>query len=91
MHAVGDEYHQLKSVFDYFIHLQNWSLILVLPPKENTMADDYASKMHEMIMEEIALQGLKNITHVLGGESYRLQYQEAHHLVDEILKDGKDN
>lgn len=90
MHAVGEEYQQLKSVFDYFIHLQNWSLILVLPPKED-MNDDYTSQMHELIIEEIKHQGLENITHLLEGESYRNQYQEAHSLVDALLKDGKDN
>src|SRR5699024_6124651 len=32
--AVGDELHQVKSVFDYFIALQSWSRVLVLPPRE---------------------------------------------------------
>lgn len=32
-----------------------------------------------------------SVTHILDGDSYRDRYQEAHRLVDEILKDGKDN
>src|SRR5690625_1181771 len=90
MHAVGDEFHQLKSVFDYFIALQNWSLVLVLPPREGD-GSEYSATMHQMILEELEQQELKDVTHILEGESYRDQYQEAHSLVDQILKGGKDN
>src|SRR5699024_9125484 len=92
MYADGEEFNQLKTVFDYFIQLQNWSLILVLPPTGNQdVHTSYNQKMHEMILHEIADQQLNDLTHILDGESYREQYQEAHTLVDEILKTGKDN
>src|SRR5699024_6921191 len=90
MHAVGDEFHQLKSVFDYFIALQNWSLVLVLPPREGD-GSEYSATMHQMILEELEQQELKDVTHILEGESYRDQYQEAHSRVDQIHKDVKEN
>nr|WP_255695428.1 AAA family ATPase [Salinicoccus sp. ID82-1] len=95
MYADGEEFNRLKSVFDYYIHLQNWSLILVLPPEaplDETVANtDYQNTVHQMIMAELEEQNLLHITHTLDGTSYRDRYQEAHRRVDEILMEGKDN
>lgn len=92
MYADGEEFNQLKTVFDYFIHLQNWSLIMVLPPIADRDVDTgYNNRMHEIILQEIRNQQLSDITHILDGTSYRDKYQEAHALVDEILQEGKDN
>ncbi|WP_020006884.1 AAA family ATPase [Salinicoccus albus] len=92
MYADGEEFNQLRAVFDYFIQLQNWSLVLVLPPAgDQDVHASYNQRMHEMILQEIEDQQLNDLTHILDGESYREQYQEAHTLVDEILKAGKDN
>ncbi|WP_271400225.1 AAA family ATPase [Salinicoccus roseus] len=94
-YADGEEFNRLKSVFDYYIHLQHWSLILVLPPEapkdEAAVHVGDKNEIHQMIMEELELHDLMSITHILDGDSYRDRYQEAHRLVDEILKDGKDN
>lgn len=89
LHDEHNDFHQLYDVFDYYITLQNWALILVMPLSDT--ADDKNHKLYTSLLEEIHRQGLDDITHRLSGESYRDIYQEAHALVDNILKDGKDN
>ncbi|GAB3067616.1 AAA family ATPase [Salinicoccus sesuvii] len=94
MYADGEEFNRLKSVFDYYIHLQHWSLILVLPPEaseDNQAVVSYGKTVHDLIIKELEQQGLTPLTHILEGASYRDRYQDAHRLVDEILKEGKDN
>ncbi|GAA3720158.1 AAA family ATPase [Salinicoccus jeotgali] len=89
MHADGEEFNRLKSVFDYYIHLQHWSLILLLPPEDPN--DTTKNRIHSMLWDEINENELSSITHVLDGDSYRDKYQKAHSLVDGLLQDGKDN
>lgn len=89
IHEQNREFEQLNKVFDYYIKLQNWALIILLPPNEDCSEKD--KRVHEVLIKEINAQGLNDITYQLNGHSYRDIYQEAHKLVDEVLKDGKDN
>lgn len=84
-----DDFRKLYDVFDYYIRLQNWSLILLMPLKKD--ATDKDQQIYKALEDEIAFQKLDDIAHKLDGRSYRDIYQEAHSLVDNILKDGKDN
>lgn len=96
-----EEYQKIEPVFDFYIALQEWALIIVLPPtthyiddgfRDMSMADQESRmKMHQMFLDELAAQGLMDKTVVLTGESFQQKYEEAHRLVDEILADGKDN
>ena len=96
-----EDYEKIAPVFDYYISLQNWALILVLPPttkyvddgfRDMSMADiESRQKMHQMFLDEIKYHGLEDRMVVLKGESFQEKYEEAHRLVDEILADGKDN
>lgn len=89
IHEDSDDFKQLYDVFNYYISLQNWALILLLPPDENNTETD--KKIYESLLAEIKKQELNHLTHELTGESYRDVYQEAHSLVNEVLKEGKDN
>ena len=101
LYAPKEDYEKIAPVFDYYISLQTWALIIVLPPTTNyvddgfrdmSMADEKARlDMHQMFLDEIKYQGLEDRMVVLKGESFQEKYEEAHRLVDEILADGKDN
>lgn len=79
---------KLYDVFDYYIQLQNWSLVLMLPPSND---DEYGTTIYNELIDEIESNNLTNITHELKGASYKDIYQEAHSLVDNMLAEGKDN
>lgn len=94
-------YEKIAPVFDYYISLQTWALIIVLPPTTNYVDDGFRDmsqadeesrqKMHKMFLDEIEAQGLSSVTKVLKGKTFQEKYDEAHELVNEILADGKDN
>lgn len=101
LYALPEDYEKIAPVFDYYISLQTWALIIVLPPttqyvddgfRDMSMADQKARlDMHQMFLDEIKYQGLEDKMVVLKGDSFQEKYEEAHRLVDEILADGKDN
>lgn len=101
LYSSPEDYEKIAPVFDYYISLQTWALIIVLPPttqyiddgfRDMSMADNKARlEMHQMFIDEIKYQGLEDKMVVLSGESFQDKYEEAHKLVDEILADGKDN
>ena len=84
----NDASSRLYDVFDYYIQLQNWSLILLLPPADDV---EYDNTVYKELRKEIENNDLMNLTHELSGTSYKDIYQEAHSLVDKMLADGKDN
>lgn len=79
---------KLYDVFDYYIQLQNWALILLLPPADD---EAYGHTLYQALKREIESNGLTHLTHELKGHSYRDIYQEAYSLVDGMLAEGKDN
>ncbi|SOC42183.1 AAA family ATPase [Salinicoccus kekensis] len=79
---------KLYEVFDYYIQLQNWALILLLPPADD---DEYGHTLYRALKDEIAHNNLTAVTRELKGDSYRDIYREAHSLVDGMLAEGKDN
>ncbi len=79
---------RLYDVFDYYIGLQNWALILLLPPAED---DAYGETLYRALKQEIRDNDLGAISHELKGDSYRDIYQEAYALVSGMLAEGKDN
>src|SRR5699024_1090519 len=79
---------RLYDVFDYYIQLQNWWLILLLPPADNV---EYDNIVYKELRKEIENNNLMNLTHELNGTSYKDIYQEAHSLVDKMLGNSKDN
>lgn len=101
LYAPPEDYEKIEPVFDYYISLQSWALIIVLPPttryvddgfRDMSMSDEKARQdMHQMFLDEIKKQGLEEKMVVLQGESFQEKYEEAHKLVDAILADGKDN
>ncbi len=102
LYAKEEEYKKIEPVFDYYISLQTWALIIVLPPVTEYVDDGFRDMrlsdeqqrqdMHQMFLDEIKAHGLENVTKVLdsGGDFYEM-YTKAHELVDEVLADGKDN
>lgn len=79
---------RLYDVFDYYIQLQNWALILLLPPASG---DHHGDVLYQALKKEIRDNGLVSVSHELKGDSYRDIYFESHSLVDGMLAEGKDN
>lgn len=79
---------RLYDVFDYYIQLQNWSLILLLPPADD---EEYDITLYNSLLKEIEDNNLQSVSHELRGDSYKDIYHEAYSLVDEMLAEGRDN
>lgn len=89
MYDQTEDFTRLKAVFDYYIGLQNWALILLTPPGAHS--SDAEAAVYRSLKDEIESQGLNDVTHELRGSSYSDVYQEAYSLVGDLLKDSKDS
>lgn len=88
MLAAHDEQDYVNQIFEHYIHLQTWSLILIIPPPEDS--SDYDRKFYSLLLEQLEHYNLMNHAVILNN-TYLENYNRAHALIDEILKEGKDN
>ncbi|KAA1038383.1 AAA family ATPase [Macrococcus equipercicus] len=84
-HLSEQDFNHVAPVFDFYISLQTWALIIVLPTAES------GDEMYELMLAELDSQQLRDRTVILEGMDYYEMYEEAHRLVDELLADGRDN
>ncbi|CEA01468.1 Trifunctional NAD biosynthesis/regulator protein NadR [Jeotgalicoccus saudimassiliensis] len=82
----GKEY--VNQIFEHYIHLQSWSLILIMPPVPD--ASDYDKEFYRLLLSQLEHYGLMENAVILD-DTYLHNYNRAHQLIDEILEDGKDN
>ncbi len=83
-HLDEEDFNQLVPVFDFYISLQTWALIIVLPPTEEDSS-------YERMLDELSRQQLTHSVVTLEGLNYQEIYEAAHQLVDALLADGRDN
>lgn len=88
MLAAHDSKEYVNQIFEHYIELQTWSLILILPPK--TDASEYDKEFYRVMLEQLKHYKLIERAVILN-DTYQENYLHAHSLVDDILEDGKDN
>lgn len=88
MLADHDEQEYVNQIFDHYIKLQTWSLILIMPPAEDPA--DYDQKFYTLLLEQLDHYNLMNNTVILD-DTYLNNYLRAHALIDEILEERQDN
>ena len=88
MLAEHDGRDYVNQIFEHYIHLQSWSLILIMPPADD--ASDYDKQFYSLLLRQLDRYDLMRNAVVLD-DTYLHNYNRAHALIDEILEKGKDN
>lgn len=88
MLADHGEQNYVNQIFEHYIKLQTWNLILILPPKQG--ASQYDNDFYRVLLEQLEQYNLMKNT-VLLNDTYQKNYLTAHSLIDDILEEGKDN
>lgn len=88
MLADHDQQEYVNQIFDHYIKLQTWSLILIMPPAEDS--SDYDQKFYTLLLEQLDHYNLMNNTVILD-DTYLNNYLRAHALIDKILEERKNN
>ena len=83
-----DEKEYVNQIFEHYIHLQTWSLILVMPPAEDS--SDYDQKFYKLLLEQLEHYNLMKYAVILD-DTYLNNYMCAHSLIDKILQEIKEN
>lgn len=88
MLAHHDERDYVNQIFEHYIKLQTWSLILILPPSPD--ASEYDNTFYRLLLEQLEDYNLMGSAVILN-DTYQNNYLYAHSLIDDILEEGKDN
>lgn len=83
-----DDKEDINQIFEHYIRLQTWSLILVIPPSKNAEKKDKV--FYEQLIKELEQHELMDKVVFLEG-NHQENYSRAHALCDELLDEGKDN
>lgn len=82
------EQEYVNQIFDHYIKLQTWSLILIMPPAAD--ASDCDREFYSLLLQQLKHYNLMENAVILNS-TYLDNYNRAHALIDKILEDGKDN
>lgn len=88
MFALHEEKEYVNQIFEHYIRLQTWSLIFIMPPKQDS--SEYDVTFYELLIDQLKHYNLIDQTVILD-DTYQNNYLKAHALIDEILEEGKDN
>lgn len=83
-----EDKQDVNQIFEHYIRLQTWSLILVVPPQEDAKEKDII--FYEHLVQELEKHDLMDKVVYLEG-NHQENYLRAHQLCDELLDEGKDN